>query len=64
MRLNINGRAQELAAVKTLREAVEACQVTNAIALLNDRVIPASQWAETVLNDGDSLELVAIVGGG
>lgn len=64
MRLIINGRSQELATMKTLQDVAGTCKVANAIALLNDQVIPASQWANTVLKDGDTLELVAIVGGG
>jgi sulfur carrier protein len=64
MRLIINGRSQELAAVTTLQDAVGSCNVANVIALLNDQVIPVSQWANTFLKDGDTLEIVAIVGGG
>lgn len=64
MHLIINGRSQELAAVRTLQDVIETCKVANAIALLNDQVIPVSQWANTFLKEGDALELVAIVGGG
>jgi sulfur carrier protein len=31
---------------------------------VNDAVIPSSAWGETRLRDGDSVEIVTLIGGG
>ena len=35
-----------------------------AIVVLNDKVVHDNVWPETVLGEGDRLELVSLVGGG
>ena len=57
------------------REAEDGAVITGLIAALdlkpervavelNGRIIRKTAWAETVLNDGDRLEIVHFVGGG
>jgi thiamine biosynthesis protein ThiS len=69
MKLHINGEARdfpdapvpfplpaliELLGTKSDRVAVE----------LNREIVPRDRWAETVLSEGDRLEIVHFVGGG
>jgi len=66
MDIIINGTTQQLTPAKSLSEIVSSfCkQPKHVITELNGTIIPADQWANTSLKDGDSLELVTFVGGG
>ena len=66
MRITVNGKPREVDAGCTLQQLVES------LALKGDRiaternlaVVPRASYAETVLNEGDRLEIVTFVGGG
>lgn len=63
--LTINGREYELNG-KTVSEALESLgygEQTVAVEL-NESIVPKAQYADTVLCEGDHLEVVRFVGGG
>ena len=69
MQLHINGTACDLAqlgADATLMQALTALELkADRIAVEHNGVIVArTSWANTVLRDGDKLEIVQFVGGG
>ena len=66
MKILINGTSQQLSSAKNLSEIVSSfCkQPKHVIMELNGNIIPADQWAQVSLKDGDALELVTFVGGG
>ena len=63
--VKINGKEQNVAG-KTLAEYLAATNYDpKRIAVeCNGDIIPKAQYAETVLMDGDSIEVVSFVGGG
>lgn len=63
--VTVNGQAQD-AAGKTLAEFLaSAGYETAGIAVeRNGDIVPKAQYASTVLEDGDALEVVRFVGGG
>lgn len=63
--VKINGN-QENAAEKTLAEYLETTSFdTRRIAVeINGEIVPKSQYANTLINDGDIIEVVSFVGGG
>jgi sulfur carrier protein len=62
----MNGQATEAAEKSTVRDLLlfYRLEPEGIIVELNERVIPGDRWAETMLCDGDRLELVSLVGGG
>ena len=66
MRIIVNGKATEVAENSNLGEFITACTLEGKgiIAELNEKVIIRDLWVETVLKEGDCLELVSLVGGG
>lgn len=64
--VTINGTAYEDAAGKTIAEWLHSSGYhSNRIAVeLNGAIISRSAYADTVLHDGDRMEVVAFVGGG
>jgi thiamine biosynthesis protein ThiS len=66
MNIIINGAAQQLASDKSLTDIVSSyCkQSKHVITELNGSIVPPDLWAQTKLQDGDTLELVTFVGGG
>ncbi len=66
MNIIINGTSQQLTSVKNLSEIVSTfCkQPKHVITELNGTIVPSGQWAQTLLKEGDALELVTFVGGG
>jgi sulfur carrier protein len=42
----------------------ENYQITRIAVERNGEILPKSQYAETILKDGDTLEIVSFVGGG
>ena len=63
--VKINGN-QENAAGKTLAEYLETTSFdTRRIAVeINGEIVPKAQYANTLINDGDIIEVVSFVGGG
>lgn len=66
MRLVINGKEQ------TFNDGLNLAQLVEQLGMKGDRVavelnreiVPRAQWIDTLLNDGDRLEIVHFVGGG
>ena len=63
--VKINGN-QENAAGKKLAEYLETTSFdTRRIAVeINGEIVPKAQYANTLINDGDIIEVVSFVGGG
>ena len=65
MNLTVNGKAQDTQA-KTVQQLVEQFGLAGqAVAVeLNQKVVPRKLHGQTLLSDGDVIELVQLVGGG
>ena len=63
--IKVNGK-EENAAGKTVAEVIESSGYNKArIAVeLNMEIIPKARYGETILKDGDTMEVVSFVGGG
>ena len=66
MRVQVNGETRELRENLTLSDLVrELSLVPERLAVeLNREVVRRAQWAETVIREGDKVEIVHFVGGG
>ena len=66
MRITVNGRTTDVTEETRLSDFVAAHKLEGkgVIVELNEKVIVRDLWAETVLKEGDCLELVSLVGGG
>lgn len=66
MQLIINGEEREFGAGLSLAGLVEELAMkTGRVAVeLNRDIVPRDRWPETMLHDGDQLEIVHFVGGG
>jgi thiamine biosynthesis protein ThiS len=66
LRVQINGEAREVADALRLSELVNELSLTpERVAIeLNQRVVRRNLWPETILADGDRIEIVHFVGGG
>lgn len=66
MKLVVNGKAEQLddgASVADLLQRYELQTVRVAVER-NGEIVPRARFAETPLADGDTLEVVTLVGGG
>ena len=63
--VKVNGEAMDIAG-KSIAEylALTAYDMKRIATELNGEIVPKSKYAETVLKDGDSIEIVSFVGGG
>jgi sulfur carrier protein len=63
--VKINGKQLDVQG-KTIAELVESqgYDRTRVAVELNEEIVPKSAYDSTVLNDGDSVEIVGFVGGG
>lgn len=66
MRVQINGEIRELPEELTLSELVlQLALAPERLAIeLNREVVRRARWAETVIEEGDQVEIVHFVGGG
>jgi len=66
MKITLNGESREVAEGTTLAALVEqlALKGDRIAAERNLEVVPRAKYAETLLADGDRLEIVTFVGGG
>jgi sulfur carrier protein len=69
MKLQVNGEARDFAdaaAPLSLAALVEflGMKADRVAVELNHDIVPRNLWAETILNEGDRLEVVHFVGGG
>ena len=66
MKVTINGTAKELTGSPFLSGIVtQFCKESkHIITEVNGHIIPSNDWNKTSIKDGDTIELVAFVGGG
>ena len=66
LQIQLNGENHELAETCTLEELVRELSLTpQRVAIeLNRSVVRRDQWAQTILIEGDRVEIVHFVGGG
>ena len=66
MHIVINGKNEQLTSPLTLHELISEKGLDPAavVAELNREIIPGEVFPETLLRDGDRLELLQFVGGG
>ena len=64
--LTINGEKTQEFVGKTLAEylAEKGYEVTRLAVEKNGEIVPKAQYAQTILQDGDAIEIVRFVGGG
>ena len=63
--VKVNGEEKNIAG-KTIAEYLSTTNydIKRIATELNGDIVPKAQYAETVLNNGDSVEIVSFVGGG
>lgn len=66
MRLSINGENKDFVNSINLSELLEILKVqVNGVAIaINMEIVSRNTYKETILNDGDEIEIVRAVGGG
>ncbi len=66
VKLTINGKEREVRSSKTVTELVQELKINapNIAVALNCQVIPKSLYPETLVKEGDQIEIVHAVGGG
>jgi thiamine biosynthesis protein ThiS len=66
MRVTVNGEVQELPPEATVTTVLAVLEIApQGVAVERNRaIVPKSLYAQTVLQDGDALEIVQFVGGG
>jgi len=66
MRIHVNGRISELNSSYSLHDFITHSAKKNdfIVAELNGHIIKKPDWETTRLNEGDTLELVTLYGGG
>jgi sulfur carrier protein len=66
MRIELNGRAHDLDGPTTLTELIEAIagSTRGSAVVVDDAVIPRSQWGSHRLAEGERVELITAVQGG
>ncbi len=66
MNVKVNGKAMEMAEKTNLSGFIASRRIKaeEVVVLLNEVVVKRELWTSTVLVEGDSVELVSLVGGG
>jgi len=66
MKITLNGNIQELTSSQDLKNLIgQSCPNTHhIIAEVNGSIIKQPQWSDTLIKDGDTIELLNFVGGG
>ena len=64
--VKINGKEVVLADNTSVSAYLEACsyKTDRIVVELNEEILPKDRYAETILKDGDYMEIVTFVGGG
>ena len=64
--MRVNGKQVELKERLTLEKFLESnCYALSKVAVeLNGKIVPRKEYAATILQDTDALEIVCFVGGG
>lgn len=66
MRIIVNGRERDLLPNQTLHQFIVSMHLDPDVVVteLNGVIVPGTAFTETILRDGDRLELLSFVGGG
>jgi sulfur carrier protein len=66
MQMIVNGMSESLQEDVTLHDLIASRDLdpSRVVAELNREIVPGERFANTVLNEGDRLELLQFVGGG
>ncbi len=66
MHVTVNGKPRELASPLNLRELLESHNVNPAMCAVeyNGEIVRRERFAEVLLQEGDKLEIIHMVGGG
>ncbi len=66
MELNLNGKTEQIQDVQTVADLIGHFDlaVTQVAVELNEELVPRAKFAESILNEGDTVEIVTFVGGG
>jgi sulfur carrier protein len=66
MNIHVNGQRREIAAGSTIARLLGELGVTppHVAVEVNLEVVPRAEHGDTILNDGDRVEVVTLVGGG
>lgn len=66
MRLKINGKEREVSEGLNIPQLLSLLQIRHKyVAIeLNKEIVKRSEWENTILKDGDVIEIVTFVGGG
>lgn len=66
IKISINGEAREFAAALSIADMVSQLALTGKRIAIeqNGEIVPKSLYAQTMLQEGDVLEMVVAVGGG
>lgn len=65
MRLKLNGKEREVAEVRTVEELIASLGIHRMIVVEhNGTILRREEYPERRLDDGDTLEIVHMVGGG
>ncbi len=66
MNVRVNGKITEAAQNTNLSDLITSLRIKaeEVVVLLNEVVVKRDRWMSTTLAEGDSLELVSLVGGG
>ena len=65
MQINVNGKQREVGDGTTVQQLLKELELKGPVAVeLNRRICSRNSHADTILNGGDVVEIVTIVGGG
>ena len=66
MKVTVNGKDILMEVEKNVEQYLKECgyQMKRIAVELNGEILPKYQYSETMLKDGDSMEVVTFVGGG
>lgn len=66
MQITVNGKPEPLTEGTTILDLLTALGVQTPLVAVeqNRAIVPKAQHAETLLQDGDTIEVVTLVGGG
>ena len=66
MQITVNGEPREVSEGTTAAQLVEQLGLTGKRIAMerNETIVPRSRYDETVLNEGDRIEIIHAVGGG
>ncbi|MFA6320240.1 MAG: sulfur carrier protein ThiS [Candidatus Omnitrophota bacterium] len=66
MNIKINGKEETVSGIKTILELINDKKLIpeHIVVEQNFKIVPKEEWARTVLNEDDKIEIVSFVGGG